>query len=900
MRQWLQARAAFLLCIQVNAMAARFLVLALLMAIFAGIGLAQPVDPLRDIVAENTRISTQIAAAEAALGHRRAELADLHREKRDLDERMRWVQRRAAVHALGQEFAKTLIQFLHRLPTTERFAATSERNAQLLAEASDAELGVKWALSELENLDAATARRLEALSPPIPPEQAAPTEQAKPPRAEVHAALAKQRDLLKRLAAMQEKHLEGLHQSEEVLRDLQQHVEAARQELTNFLFWIPAVPTIRTFSELAPSLAWTVSPMHWRAAGELIQENLAQRPFWPGVALLLATILLVLRGRLQAALAALSPAVVPGGSYRIGHALAALMITFALALPIPIVLWTAAILLAAAPESQPFALALGLALRAIASLLLALYTIAWLLEHKGVALRHFDWDEAIVGGAARGLRWFTAIFTPLIFVAALNGFEYAPFANQESLARLTFSLAMMTIVAFCLRLFRSGSPFMRQLVALAPRSWTVRFHALWFGGSVVIPLAIAALALAGYFVAAGYLWARLVYSQYFVLIAALLYGLTARWVEIQRFRLAQRREEEGGQRAACAAAPGAEPVKTGRVRLDIAALGERTQSLLDLFVTLLLLAALWWVWRDAVAALSMIGDYTLWNSVETVDGKQVTHALTVQRLFLALLVLAVTAMAVRRVGSFLDIVLLAHFDMPSDATYTITVMTRYVVAIAGILLACDLVGLAWSNVQWLVAALGVGIGFGLQEIVANFVSGLIVLTERPIRIGDVVTVGSISGTVARIHARATVVVDFDSKEVIIPNKAFITEQVVNWTLSNQTTRLLLKIGVAYGSDIALVQRLILDAVRSNHDVLPEPEPSVFLVAFGESSLDFEIRAFVASFDDRLRVQHEINLEVARVLGEHGIDIPYPQRDLHIHSAPGLADSLRDDQRDQDR
>jgi len=341
-------------------------------------------------------------------------------------------------------------------------------------------------------------------------------------------------------------------------------------------------------------------------------------------------------------------------------------------------------------------------------------------------------------------------------------------------------------------------------------------------------------------------------------------------------------------------------VHRGPRRLDIVALGERTRSLLDLVVTLLLLCALWWVWRDAVAPLTVVGDFSLWSSVETVDGKQVAHAVTVGRLLLAILVVTVTATAVRRVGSFLDIVLLPRFDMQADATYAITVMTRYAVAIAGILLACDLVGIAWSNVQWLVAALGVGIGFGLQEIVANFIAGLIVLTERPIRIGDVVTVGGISGTVERIRARATVVVDFDRKEVLIPNKAFITEQVVNWTLSNQTTRLLLKVGVAYGSDIALVQRLILDAVRSNHEVLPEPEPSVFLVTFGESSLDFEIRVFVASFDDRLRVQHAINLEVARVLGENGVDIPYPQRDLHIRSAPGLADSLRDDPRGQDR
>jgi potassium efflux system protein len=172
------------------------------------------------------------------------------------------------------------------------------------------------------------------------------------------------------------------------------------------------------------------------------------------------------------------------------------------------------------------------------------------------------------------------------------------------------------------------------------------------------------------------------------------------------------------------------------------------------------------------------------------------------------------------------------------------------------------------------------------------VSGLIVLAERPIRIGDVVTVGDVSGTVARIRARATAVVDFDNKEVIIPNKAFITERVVNWTLSNQTTRLLLKVGVAYGSDIGLVQRVMLEAVRRNPDVLESPPPSVFFADFGDSSLDFEIRAFVGSFNQRLRVQHELLFAVEAVLRENSVEIPFPQRDLHIRSAPGLSGVLQ--------
>jgi potassium efflux system protein len=225
----------------------------------------------------------------------------------------------------------------------------------------------------------------------------------------------------------------------------------------------------------------------------------------------------------------------------------------------------------------------------------------------------------------------------------------------------------------------------------------------------------------------------------------------------------------------------------------------------------------------------------------------------------------------------------------ADATYAIKIVSRYIVAALGLGIACGLLGIGWDDVHWLVAALGVGLGFGLQEIFANFVCGLIVLAERPIRIGDVVTVGDVSGTVSRIRARATSEVDFDNKEVIIPNKAFITERVVNWTLSNQTTRLLFEVGVAYGSDVLRVQQLLLDAVQRNPDVLAEPSASAFFVGFGDSALNFEVRVFVGAMDKRLRVRHEVNVAIERVLRENGIEIPFPQRDVHIRGA-GLGEA----------
>ncbi len=848
----------------------------------------QQVDVVRSIATENVSLVAQLQADETALEKSLNELANLGTAKRDLEQRIQWIDRRAAVYPLGQELAQMLSEQLRELPRQRSFAVADGQRTDALAEASDAELRVERALRELTDIDAATAQRLSsALATPSQEQQQS-----------VRAALVEQRELLQRLAALERKRLDALHEVDAAWREFDGASQAARAKLTQFLFWIPAPPSTRTVRQFAPALEWVASPTNWSAAGNVMRREMMRRPFWPSLALVAAATLVALRRRLLRSLASIAPASAPHGRYRIGHAIAALAITFALALPVPLVLWTAGVILLRASDSQSFVLALGEALLATAKLLLAISALAWLLDRRGVAVRHFGWEEATLGAAASTLRRFAVVFVPLSFAAALNGLDHAPFANRESLGRLAFSLALITLALLLMRLFRGASPIMLRLRARMPRSRSVQLHAFWFLPLLTLPIAIAALAAAGYFVAAGYFFGRIVESVFLAIGAAMLYGLMALWVQVQRLHLSLRRDEATlrSHEMGATAETGTGVAEARPAHLDIATIGAQTRSLLDMLVTMLLLGGVYWVWRDALPVLSVIFDYSLWNYSEGVDGKQVSGALTIGYLFLAIVVAAVTAVIVRNIGALLDIVLLQRLEMRTDATYAVKVIARYAVTLVGVLLACSILGVRWSDVQWLVAALGVGLGFGLQEIVANFVSGLIVLAERPIRIGDVVSVGNISGTVFRIQARATLVMDFDYKEVIIPNKAFITERVVNWTLSSQTTRLLTKVGIAYGSDIDLAQRVILAAVRGNKDVLQDPGPSVFMVAFGESTLDFEIRAFVNSIDKRLRVQHEINSEVMRVLRENDIVIPFPQRDLHMRLAPGFAGALGGDLR----
>lgn len=194
---------------------------------------------------------------------------------------------------------------------------------------------------------------------------------------------------------------------------------------------------------------------------------------------------------------------------------------------------------------------------------------------------------------------------------------------------------------------------------------------------------------------------------------------------------------------------------------------------------------------------------------------------------------------------------------------------------------CRRWGVSWDKLQWLVAALSVGLGFGLQEIFANFISGLIILFERPVRIGDVVTIGNLSGTVSKIRIRATTITDFDHKEIIVPNKTFITGQLINWSLSDTVTRVTLKVGVGYGSDLDLVRKLLLQAAQENPRVLKEPAPIVYFLNFGESTLDHELRIHVRDLGDRNPATDEINRFIDREFPKNGINIAFRQVEVYV-------------------
>jgi potassium efflux system protein len=311
--------------------------------------------------------------------------------------------------------------------------------------------------------------------------------------------------------------------------------------------------------------------------------------------------------------------------------------------------------------------------------------------------------------------------------------------------------------------------------------------------------------------------------------------------------------------------------------LDLATVSRQAREIVVFALGAVTIGLLWWIWRDVLPAFGMLDRVTLWS----VSLGERVESVTLKSVFYALVVFLTTFLFVKNMSGVLNLFFLEYSSMDAGARYAATTILRYLFIVIGAIAALSFLHIPWSQYGWLVAAVTVGLGFGLQEIVANFGSGLILLFERPVRVGDVVTIEGTTGVVTRIQMRATTVTNWDHQELIVPNKEFITGKLLNWTLSSQINRLVLNVGVAYGTDPNRVRDLLMETVSRHPDILKDPAPAVNLDSFGESSLNFVVRCFLANLDRRLQVKHELNAAITQTLRSHGISIPFPHREIHI-------------------
>jgi len=249
-------------------------------------------------------------------------------------------------------------------------------------------------------------------------------------------------------------------------------------------------------------------------------------------------------------------------------------------------------------------------------------------------------------------------------------------------------------------------------------------------------------------------------------------------------------------------------------------------------------------------------------------------------LFLLLLFLA------KKIRFWLANRILVRSNLDPGVRKSVGAIARYLVIVIGFFVILQTAGIDLTALSILAGAVGIGVGFGLQNIANNFISGLIILFERPIKAGDRIEVGEVEGEVISIGARATTVVTNDNISVIVPNSSFISQDVVNWSYTDRKVLFKIGVSVAYGSDPRLVERLLLEVARENRDVLEEPEPGVRFLEFGDNGLQFELRAWSTSLLHRKgKLTSDLNFGIHEKFEAHGLEFPFPQRDIHVRTLP---------------
>lgn len=548
-----------------------------------------------------------------------------------------------------------------------------------------------------------------------------------------------------------------------------------------------------------------------------------------------------------------------------------------IALPLPI-LWSAIGYGLQSAWQFPMATAIGSGVRATTPVLWVFMISATFALPNGLFISHFGWSEENVKRAMRYYQLSIFVIVPLMM--ALITFEY--YNDREfapSLGRLCFLLLCIALSLITHNLKRVGVPLYLDRHGSGENAIS---NILWLL-LIIAPIFSAVAALLGYLSTSQELLARLETSVAIWFFLLIIYHIIRRWMSIQRRKiaferakqrradiLAQRAKDEGDNNSS-----GEGLVDIEESAIDLDTISAQSLGLVRSILTMVALVSLILIWSELHSAFSFLENIRLWNVTTTVNGVDTIQPITLSSLFITILIIIITAQLIRNLPALLELALLQHLDLTPGTGYAITTLTKYTIALIGSLVGFSMLGIEWSKLQWLIAAMGVGLGFGLQEIFANIISGLMILFEKPIRIGDTVTIRDLTGSITKINTRATTLTDWDRKEIIVPNKAFITEQFINWSLSDTITRIVLTIPAPADVDSTEISQILLNAAEKTPMILTNPAPEVYLVDLQQGIQIFELRIYAAEMGHRMPARHEVHQNILIGFAQHGITLPFP-------------------------
>jgi len=746
--------------------------------------------------------------------------------------------------------------------------------------------------------------------------------------------LATRRDLLDRLIRQYGRTSSLLVEYRSVAEQFLRRLNDVERFLYAKVLWVRSVPrpVVPRLADILDGGRWLVS----REFREIVSDASTDfRPVWRRrqvLGLITALALFGFRRRIRERLIAVAPRPDAGSPASLRTTLRAYVLTLLLAAPLPLFLYTTSAVLHHAGGGI-FVHAATRATFYIAWLSAVLELSRYLLAPRGIAEAHYSWPGGVVHPLRRGFLLAEVFSLPFLYVAAhlaMAGIRLDSPSHltiySNSLGRTAFVVGMLILGGMLLGLLRPHDPNAEPPSGQST-IWHRRFANYAFPTAVVWASPVVALttfvpavlAIAGFYVTGLLLAYQMLRTLSLLLLLLLIGGLVFRWrtAAVQRARERAESEMEVTELH----------VAEGRVR-----------QLLRFAIVLAMAFGLSSIWSDAVPMLEAFKRVQIWPTVTVAQadesagltagtgtarpaggtstaeappsasgpkpdnvnplagpgaggtaGTDSATSLTLWNLLQAILAGLLTLILARNLPALLELMLQRRTAVDSGARVAFSTLVRYGITIIGVTAVFGSLGVSWSKVQWLAAALTFGLGFGLQEIVANFVSGLILLIERPVRVGDVVTIGNLMGRVTRIQIRATTITLWDRSEMIVPNREFITSALVNWTLSDSKRRVDIPVRIAYGTDFEKVKVTLIRVAGEHPDVLPDPAPQALLLGFGDDAVKFELR-FVVEFGRGLTCKDEVQMAIDRAFRQVGIEFALPKLDIRLPAGDSIAPS----------
>jgi potassium efflux system protein len=647
-------------------------------------------------------------------------------------------------------------------------------------------------------------------------------------------------------------------------KQLQATSDTLRKTLDEQMFWIPSnKPLNMEWLKNAPlRFEQQVMEMPWGSNIKQLLTGLTSRPLIFLPLLLLIGLLIWKRTYLQDKLDELNQDI---GHYKNDsqlHTPLAILLTVLLALPGTLFLMLCGYALQLDARGQNANM--SEAFYQMAEAWLVFYTLYRILCANGVAELHFRWARQNVAYLQRYVRLLGLVVLMLVAVVSIAEHQPASLADDViGIAILLVGLALMTWL-------------MGRLLLAGPLRENGSSFTLLVGFAFTTTPAILILAIGfGYYYTTLKLSDRLIDTLYLLIIWLMLDSGFARGLAVAARRLAYQRVLTKRHAQIKEGEDGTE-VPVEEPKLDIEQINQQSQRLIRLALFGCFVGVLYLIWADLLSVLTYLDDIVLYEYTSAAGADVAMVPMSVLDVLGALLVSTITIIMARNLPGLLEVLVLSRLSLAQGSAYATTTLLSYAIAGLGIASTLSILGVSWDKLQWLVAALSVGIGFGMQAIFANFISGLILLFERPIRIGDTITIGTVTGTVKRIHIRATHITDSDRKAVVVPNQILLTSQLINWTLTDTVTRVVLTFSVSRGADLDQVKELLLQAAQENSRVLREPAPSAHLTLYG-SNQNFELKIYVRELGDRSLATDELNRRIDQLFTEHEINLSSPSK-----------------------